>query len=228
MTSRQKALTPTEIATAQAIRAAFNALPSHPLKRWLPLRVASPDGCEVQMLGKIQKVRTDGLKDSSLHLLTIRSGRLLAGLALQPLVNTFTLQGDNRLVHTGGPSPVKPDQEAFLVWREAGFDYVEPSPDSNPGGYEHFKARSEAASQRCKDASEVLQRFPKGPMGLTPDDVKSTPEWRAARTQFDAAHADLRAANDALLKHFPEEVKADRDRQRALKMQAFGSAPCHA
>lgn len=74
MTTKSKALTPSEIAAAQAIRSAYSALPSHPLKRWLPLRVQAIDGTERQMLVQQQKVNTDPRKESVLHLLVIRPG----------------------------------------------------------------------------------------------------------------------------------------------------------
>ena len=36
-----------------------------------------------------------------------------------------------------------------------------------------------------------------GPMGLTPDSVKASPEWKAKRASYDRAFAALRAFNTA-------------------------------
>ncbi len=47
-------------------------------------------------------------------------------------------------------------------------------------------------------ASKAMQQFPRGPMGLTPDAVKATPEWRAAKQRLDRAFARLRAFNVSL------------------------------
>lgn len=44
-------------------------------------------------------------------------------------------------------------------------------------------------------ASQAMQRFPRGAMGLTPDDVKASPEWRAAKARYERAFARLRAFN---------------------------------
>lgn len=46
-----------------------------------------------------------------------------------------------------------------------------------------------------KAASDALQAFPRGPMGLTPDRVKASPEWQAAQRAYQKAHRDLRNFN---------------------------------
>ncbi|HEX7233902.1 MAG TPA: hypothetical protein VF243_01425, partial [Nitrosospira sp.] len=88
--------------------------------------------------------------------------------------------------------------------------------DSKPG-YQQVKALADAAWERNKQAAAALDKFPKGPMGLTPDSVKATPEWQTAKKEADQAFAATRAANTFLLKNFPKEVRADRDAERAAK-----------
>lgn len=44
-------------------------------------------------------------------------------------------------------------------------------------------------------ASAALQIFPRGPMGMTPDEVKFSPEYRAAKEAADRAFAALRHFN---------------------------------
>lgn len=43
--------------------------------------------------------------------------------------------------------------------------------------------------------SAALQVFPRGPMGLTPDSVKGSAEYCAAKLEFDRAFAALRKFN---------------------------------
>lgn len=48
-----------------------------------------------------------------------------------------------------------------------------------------------------KRAGKALKVFPKGPMGLTPDEVKVSPEFRAAKSAYDKAFEALRRFNAA-------------------------------
>lgn len=43
--------------------------------------------------------------------------------------------------------------------------------------------------------SAVLRAFPRGPLGLTPDAVKASAEWKAAKRSSDAAFTALRRFN---------------------------------
>lgn len=46
----------------------------------------------------------------------------------------------------------------------------------------------------------VLKAFPRGPMGLTPDEVKATAQWKEARRQYDYWFSQLRTYNKTFLK----------------------------
>ena len=221
MTKQSKALTPSELAAAQAIRSAYRALDAHPLKRWLPIRVKAADGTERQMLVQQQKVNTDPRKESVLHLLVIRPGRLLRGDDLQPLVYSFKLRGDNHMEETAWPSPVSKHSEELKVWKAAGFAYEEPSPKDHVSDFASLKAEAEAANMLCKQASQELQQFPKGPMGLTPDEVKRSPEWQQAHARYENAFAKARCANALLRKHFPRQLQEEREREREERLQAY-------
>lgn len=48
----------------------------------------------------------------------------------------------------------------------------------------------------------------RGPMGLTPDHVKATPEWKQSRTAMDRAQRTLAAFNSQFLKRYKTEWKA--------------------
>jgi len=53
-----------------------------------------------------------------------------------------------------------------------------------------------------------------GPLGLTPDDVRATPEWKAAKRAADDAFAALQAFNKVYVRRFKQEIKRDRQRRR--------------
>tara|TARA_R110002096_G_scaffold110585_1_gene241531 strand:- start:136 stop:381 length:246 start_codon:yes stop_codon:yes gene_type:complete len=59
-----------------------------------------------------------------------------------------------------------------------------------------------------KKTSAALQVFPRGNMGLTPDDVKASPEYKTAKADFDAVFKALRNANRHLTSHFRLEYRA--------------------
>lgn len=46
-------------------------------------------------------------------------------------------------------------------------------------------------------ASQNLKAFPKGPMGLTPEDVKNSPEYKAAKQAYSSAFERLRQFNSS-------------------------------
>jgi hypothetical protein len=49
-----------------------------------------------------------------------------------------------------------------------------------------------------------------GAMGLTPDSVKQSPEFRAAQSAFNYWHNRLRAANSEFLRLYKKEYHAER------------------
>ncbi len=67
----------------------------------------------------------------------------------------------------------------------------------------------DAAVDRASDALDV---FPKGAMGLTPDAVK----FRVAKAVFAAAFAEQRRFNAWFLKTFSAEIKAERAQRREV------------
>jgi hypothetical protein len=78
-----------------------------------------------------------------------------------------------------------------------------------------LKVRLEA---RVDELIGKLNRFPRsGPFRLTPDAVKSSPDFRATKSAFDVAFADLRALNGLMAKLFRSEMAAD----NAARREAF-------
>ena len=74
---------------------------------------------------------------------------------------------------------------------------------------------AEINSQVAK-LSAILQCFPKGNMGLTPDNVRSSPEYHNVKAKFDEAFADLRKFNAAFTKVFARDIKAERRARRVV------------
>ncbi len=76
--------------------------------------------------------------------------------------------------------------------------------------YQTAKAESARLYDAAAVASAKLNAFPKGPMGLTPDAVKFSPEYRLAKTQYERAAAAVRNFNSTYTKRFAAEIRADR------------------
>jgi response regulator of citrate/malate metabolism len=100
-----------------------------------------------------------------------------------------------------------PDSKQFFTGNEI-----------NMTDYEKAKQQAVDACAAADIASQALQQFPKGPMGLTPDSVRRTAEFQSAKSAFDKCFAAERAANTYLLKHFPTEVRADRAQQSGRRI----------
>lgn len=88
--------------------------------------------------------------------------------------------------------------------------------------WEEAKAQSDAINAEVDAASAALDVFPKGAMNLTPDDVKASPDYRAAKARYDKAFAKLRAFNASFVKKYKKELRAERDAKRAGRL---GIAP---
>ena len=64
-------------------------------------------------------------------------------------------------------------------------------------------------------AAAAFEAFPRGPMGLTPDEVKFSPAYRSAKATFDGAFATVRAHNALMTKRFAKEMRDERRTRRA-------------
>lgn len=65
--------------------------------------------------------------------------------------------------------------------------------------------------------SKQLNSYPKGPMGLTPEAIRLSPEFRALRMKYDRVTKKLIAFNRPFMKQFKKEYRAWVDAQRAAK-----------
>jgi hypothetical protein len=82
-----------------------------------------------------------------------------------------------------------------------------------PTDYPEAKAKSlelEAEAERTGKALKALSGG--GPMGMTPEGVRSTSEWKAAKREWDTAFAALRNFNAVYVKRFKREIQQDRRR----------------
>lgn len=82
------------------------------------------------------------------------------------------------------------------------------------------RARLDAAVEA---ASAALQPFPRNALGLTPDDVKAAPEWKAAYAAYWRAHGQLRAFNSRYAPMFKADLRAAR---RAKATQVAAAVLC--
>lgn len=100
-------------------------------------------------------------------------------------------------------------------------------PIPSPLPYAIHKAAYETMQRNAEIAGAALNAIPgigTGPMGLTPDHIKASPDYRAKRRAYDFHAAQLRRTAAFMAKHFKAEMLADRDAARAAKMAAIQSA----
>ena len=75
-----------------------------------------------------------------------------------------------------------------------------------------------ACEAHMKEAAQALKAIPgvgSGPMGLTPDSVKASPEYKAAKARFDWDFDSFRKFNAYYTKAFKKELQAERAKKYA-------------
>lgn len=90
--------------------------------------------------------------------------------------------------------------------------------------FEQFQQESERLRGAMYAASAALNAIPgvsSGPNGLTPDTVKESQRYRAARREFDCALRALQAFNARHLKRFKHELAQDRQARREAAARSF-------
>lgn len=83
------------------------------------------------------------------------------------------------------------------------------------------EARLEAEMNAASRAMDAWKAH-RGPTGLTPDHVRATPEWKAAKAALDLAFARLRSFNAVYTRRFKLEIARARDARRAFKEESKG------
>lgn len=84
----------------------------------------------------------------------------------------------------------------------------------NTLGFENAQKIAASLDADLNAAGEALEPFPRLPNGLTPDHVKQTPEWQAAKSAFDRAFSKVRAFNALYTKKFKKELAKVRSEAR--------------
>ena len=80
--------------------------------------------------------------------------------------------------------------------------------------FEAVKARRDEIDAANREHSKALNAFPRMSNGLTPDNVKFSPAYRAAKAEYDASAEALRRVNIYLNKYHAKELRADRAAKR--------------
>lgn len=91
-----------------------------------------------------------------------------------------------------------------------------------------YRTARDILERRLAAASAAWNAIPgigSGPMGLTPDSVKFSPEYRRAAGEYRAAHGALRELNRHNVKRFKSELARERQEIRAAKLQERGCIP---
>ncbi len=87
--------------------------------------------------------------------------------------------------------------------------------ESGPDPFEDAKAERDSIQEEVNAADAAINAFPKGAMGITPDAIRATPEFRAANVRFQKAFARLQAFNTIYVKKFAKEIRAERAKRWA-------------
>lgn len=90
--------------------------------------------------------------------------------------------------------------------------------------FEQFKITQAKIQRRLEATGAKLQTYPHGPMGLTPDDVKNSEQYKADKSAYALAFAQLRQLNGTYIKIYAKELAADRKKRRA---GMNGYQPCY-
>lgn len=86
-----------------------------------------------------------------------------------------------------------------------------------PHTFEQAKQIQDALTLATDNASKALRAIigdERGPMGLTPDHIKSSPEFQDALLAFNKANARSRAFNGPFVKQFKKELAELRKAKR--------------
>ncbi|PGT89852.1 hypothetical protein [Bacillus thuringiensis] len=85
--------------------------------------------------------------------------------------------------------------------------------------YEEAKAHNRKLDEEYDNASKNIRKFERNAMGLTPDHVRETQEWKDADKRERLAFANLRKFNAWFLKEFKKEYLTERGNKRLKKVK---------
>jgi len=73
-----------------------------------------------------------------------------------------------------------------------------------------YKKQLEKAEKEASDTLNAIDGISSGPMGLTPDSIKSNPEYQKAKQAYELAFNTLRNFNGWYCKQFKKEIREER------------------
>lgn len=76
--------------------------------------------------------------------------------------------------------------------------------------YQEAKMRKQELEEINSEHSARLNTFDKNHLGMTPDHIRDTSEWKQAKKDFDQSFAELRNFNGWYVKTFKKEIQSDR------------------
>jgi hypothetical protein len=80
--------------------------------------------------------------------------------------------------------------------------------------FEDYQAQSLVLKEAVDRTSESLQVFPRGNMGITPDDVRISDEFKAAKRDYSLAFNALRVFNGSMPKDYMKRAAVIRRASR--------------
>ena len=86
--------------------------------------------------------------------------------------------------------------------------------------FEQICEARETLNVVAKVYSDKLQAFPRGPMGLTPDHIKATDEWKTAYYGYQETMKKLRKIGTYINKNFKKEQRELVRKRRAERLDA--------
>lgn len=82
-----------------------------------------------------------------------------------------------------------------------------------------YKATLEWKHEGAANDLKAIVGDARGPMGMTPDYIKQTPEWKAAYQKERAAFHAMRDFNMYVARTFKNELRAEREAKRQAKLK---------
>lgn len=76
--------------------------------------------------------------------------------------------------------------------------------------FTEFKNMRGFLQNRMDAASLELHKYPRGPMGLVPDEIRASEEYRLHKSAYDRAFQQLRRLNGVYVKLYAKELAAER------------------
>lgn len=82
--------------------------------------------------------------------------------------------------------------------------------DGSRATYDQAKAHQDSLYSLLNAKDSALQAFPKGEMGLTPDSVKASREFKLAKVEYEAVFQAVRKFNAHFTRQYRKDIQAER------------------